>query len=69
MRLKGHWFERRLRHCIVSLRKAPYPLLCTDSNQGTSRLDWKIVDWDVKNQLEQADSISHTKMNSPPHWD
>ena len=69
MRLKGHWFEPHLRHCVVSLSKEPYPLLCTDSNQGTSQHDWKIVDWDVKNQLKQSDSIYHTKMSSPPHWD
>ena len=41
------------RHGIVPLSKTLNPLLSTGSNQEMSKHDCKIVDWDVKNQLEQ----------------
>ena len=50
------WFEPNCwqSHCVVSLSKTLYPLLWTGSTQeGLSRHDWKIVDWDVKNWLKQ----------------
>ena len=42
----------------MSLSKTPYPLLSTDSTQeNPSRHDWKIVDWDNKNQNKQITAI------------
>ena len=41
-----HW-----RHCVLSLCKTLYHMLCTGSNQeDLSRNYWKIVDWVVQNQ-------------------
>ena len=37
----------------MPLSKTLNPLLSTGSNQEMSKHDCKIVDWDVKNQLEQ----------------
>ena len=57
MRLKGRWFETHRRHCVVSLNKILYPLFSTGSTQEgrkSSRLDCKIVDWDVKHQHNQS---------------
>ena len=48
--LEPHW-----RHCVVSLSKTLNPLLSTGSTQeDPSQHDWKIVDWDVKNQSKQS---------------
>ena len=49
LRPKGRRIEPHRRHCIVSLSKAHLSLLSTGSTQE----DWKIVDWDVKNQIQQ----------------
>ena len=39
------------RHCVVSL-------LSTSSNQeDLSRRNWKIVDWDVKNQIKRTNMM------------
>ena len=42
-------FEPYRRHCVVSLGKTHKSLLSTGSTQHK----WKIVDWDVKNQIKQ----------------
>ena len=34
----------------MSLSKPLHPLLSTGSTEGLSGHDWKMVDWDVKNQ-------------------
>ena len=49
-------FEPHRRHCFVSLSKTHCPLLntCTGSTQeDPSWYNWKIVDWDIKNQIKQ----------------
>ena len=47
-------FEPHHRHCIVSLSKTHLSLLSTGSTQeDLFRQNWKIVDWDVKNQIKQ----------------
>ena len=48
---RGCKFELHRRHCNVSLSNTLYPLLSTSSIQeDPSQHDWKIVEWDVKNQ-------------------
>ena len=52
---RGLGFKPHLRHCVVSLSKAHLSLLSTGSTQeDPSRHNWKIVDWDVKNQIKQT---------------
>ena len=47
-RLRGCGFEPHQRHCVVSL-------FSTGSTQeDPSRHNWKIVDWDVKDQIKKA---------------
>ena len=54
----GCEFEPHQRHCVVSLSKTFYHLLRTGSTQeNPSRHNWKIVDWDVKNQIKQIKYI------------
>ena len=43
----------RRSHCVVSLSKKHYPLLSTASTQEdrkSSRHDWKIIDWNIKQE-------------------
>ena len=52
-RPKGRGFEPHRRHCLVSLSKTQLYLLSTGSTQeDPSRRNWKIVDWDIKNQIK-----------------
>ena len=45
----------RQRHCVVSLSKTHLSMLSTGSTQeDPSRHNWKIVDWEVKNQIKQT---------------
>ena len=54
-RPKDLGFEPHWRHCFVSLSKTHCILLSTGSTQeDPSRHIWKIVDWDVKNQIKQT---------------
>ena len=51
LRLRGGGFKPHLCHCVVSVRKT----LSTGSIQeDPSQHNWKIVDWDVKNQIKQT---------------
>ena len=51
-RPKGRRFEPHRCHCVVSLSKTHLSLLSTGSTQeDPSQYNWKIVDWDVKNQI------------------
>ena len=51
---RGRGFEPHRRHCVVSLSKTHLSLLSTGSTQkDLSQHNWKIVDWDVKNQIKQ----------------
>ena len=55
----GHGFERRQHHCVVSLSKTQLPVLSTGPTQeGPSRHNLKVVDWDVKNQIKQTNITS-----------
>ena len=54
---KSHWC-----HCVVSLSKTHliYCLLSTGStHEDRSWHNWKIVDWDVKNQIKQNLHANH----------
>ena len=54
-RQRGCGFEPHRRHFVVSLSKTHLSLLNTGSTQkGPSWHNWKIVDWDVKNQIKQT---------------
>ena len=54
LRPMGRGFEPHRRHCVVPLSKTHLSLLSTGSTQeDPSRCNWKIVDWDVKNQIKQ----------------
>ena len=54
-RPKGRGFKPHQCHCVVSLSKTHLSLLSTGSTQEVpSRRNWKIVDWDVKNQNKQT---------------
>ena len=57
LRSRGCWFKLHQRQCIVSLSKTLYPLLSTGSTQEMSQHDWKIVEWDVKHQLNRISSV------------
>ena len=62
LRPKGCGFEPHRRHCIVSLSKTHKSLLSTGSTQeDPSRHNWKIVDWDVKNQIKQTKAYGTLK--------
>ena len=51
----GCGFKPHRCHCVVSLSKTQLSLLSTGSTQeDPSRHNWKIVDWDVKNQIKQT---------------
>ena len=53
-RPRGHGFEPHQRHCVVFLSKTHLSLLSTGSTmEDLSQHNWKIVDWDVKNQIKQ----------------
>ena len=53
-RPKGPGSEPHWGHCIVSLSKTHWSFLSTGSTQeDLSRFNWKIVDWDVKNQINK----------------
>ena len=71
-RLRGHGFEPRGRHCLLSLSKTHLSLLSTGSTQeDPSRHNWKIVDWDVKNQIIVTinQTIKQTKgLMCGNHW-
>ena len=57
-RLRGRGLKPQRRHCVVSLSKAHLSLLRTGSTQeGPSRHNWKIVDWDVKNQTSKKFTV------------
>ena len=52
---RGHGFEPHWHHCVVSLSKTHWSLLRTGSTQeDLSWHKWKIVDWDLKNQIKQT---------------
>ena len=54
LRRRGCGFETHRHYGIVSLSKIHYSLFSTGSNQeDLFRHNWKIVDWDVKNQIKQ----------------
>ena len=54
LRPRGCRFEPHLRHCVVSLSKTLYPLIRNGSTQeDPSRHNWKIADWDLKNQIKK----------------
>ena len=54
-RQRDRVFEPHWRHCVVSLNKTHLSLLSTGSTQEDPSLyNWKIVDWDVKNQIKQT---------------
>ena len=50
---RDRWFEPHRKHCVVSLSKTFYPLLCTGLNQKIPGMTDKIVDWDIKHKHEQ----------------
>ena len=55
LRPRGHGFEPHRHHCVVSLSKTHVFLLSTGSTQeDPSRHNWKIIDWDVKDQIKQT---------------
>ena len=48
-------FKSHRRHCVLSLSTTHISLLSTGSAQeDPSKHNWKIVDWDVKNQIKQT---------------
>ena len=48
-------------HLVVSLSKTHLSLLSTGSTQeDPSQHDWKIVDWDVKNQIKQTKNMTRS---------
>ena len=54
-RPRGRRFKPYRRHCVMSLSKTHLSLLSTGSTQeDPSRHNWKIVDCDVKNQINQT---------------
>ena len=60
LRPKGRGFEPHRRHWVVSLSKTQLSLLSTGSTQeDPSQRNWKIVDWDVKNQTKQKQISMH----------
>ena len=53
-RPRGLGIESNWHHCVVSLSRTHLSLLSTGSTQeDPSRHNWKIVDWDVKNQTNK----------------
>ena len=61
-RPRGHGFEPHRRHCVVSLSKTHLSLPSTGSTQeDSSQHNWKIVDWDIKNQIKQANMLKRLK--------
>ena len=64
LRLRGRRFEPHWCHCVVSLSKTHLSLLITGSTQeDLSWHNWKIVDWDVKNQINQSIKVGHNLVN------
>ena len=58
LKSRGCRFKPHQRHCVMSLSKTLFPLLSTSSTHVDPSLqDWKIVDWDVKNQNKQNRSF------------
>ena len=54
-RQRGCKFEPHWVNCIVSLSKTHLYLLSTGlTKEERYRHNWKIVDWDVKNQINQT---------------
>ena len=63
---RGRGFETYHRH-VVSLSKtlySPKVLVNYLGSGGSSRHDWKIVDWDVKPQHKQTNHYSRKEVNS-----
>ena len=59
--LRGCGFEPHPRHCVVSLRKAHLFLLSVRSTQeDPSRYNFKIVDWNKKNQIKRTKGHTST---------
>ena len=53
-RPRGCMLEPHRCHCVVFLSKIHWSLLSTGSTQDDlSRHNWKVVDWEVKNQIKQ----------------
>ena len=47
-------------HCVVSLSKTLYPMVSTGSTQeGPSRYELKILDWDVNDQNKRKQMNMH----------
>ena len=62
-RSRGCRFEPDRQHCVVSLSKTHKSLLSTGSTlEDPSLNNWKIVDWDVKNQIKQTTCILRYSM-------
>ena len=58
-RSRGCGFEPNRQHCLVSLRKTHLSLLSTGLTlEDMSQYNYKIVDWDVKNQIKQTKLFS-----------
>ena len=63
-RSRGCGFKPHQRHCLVSLGMTLYPPLSTDSTQeNPSWHDWKIVDWEVRNQIKYIEYIYFFEVN------
>ena len=70
--LTGDWMvadSSQQRHCVVSSSKTLYPLLSTGSTkEDPSQHDWKIDDWDVKNQTKPIPSFRFFFKIGGPNW-
>ena len=63
-RPRGCWLEPYRHHCFVSLSKTHLSKLSNGSTQeDLSLYNWKIVDWDVKNQSKQTKNYSGIWVN------
>ena len=59
LRSRGCRFEPHQRHCVVSLSKTPYLFRTGSTQEDPFWQNWKIVDWDVKNQIKQNKTPAH----------
>ena len=71
-RPRGRGFEPHRRHCVVSLSKPHLSLLSTGSTkEGPSRYNWKIADWDVRNQNKKklaAEELTYINTGITEYW-
>ena len=62
-RPRGCGFEPHRGHCIMSLSKTQNSLFRIGSTQeDLSRHNWKIIDWDIKNQIKQKKNMFSAKV-------